>query len=123
MNNDVDWWGVPSGVMRAETPTLETCTTERPCSIARIRLIASCWTDSSVKPNVALFVWIEMRLAPSRTLSRTTSSTATSKQMLRPTARVPPAAVGTRKRPIESPGAKSRVTRSTLSEKSRKKER
>ena len=48
VNNDVTWWAVPSGVMRALWPTVETCTTDRPNSMARSRLIASCCGDSAV---------------------------------------------------------------------------
>jgi len=74
VNNALAWWAVPSGVMRALTPTVETWTIERPCSMARIREIASCCTDSLVKPNVALFVWTSSRSAPCSTLSRTNES-------------------------------------------------
>ena len=39
---------VPSGLMIALTPTVETWATERPCSIARSREIANCCSDSAV---------------------------------------------------------------------------
>ena len=48
VNNVVLSTYVPSGLMKPLTPTVETCTTERPCSMARIRLIANCCSDSAV---------------------------------------------------------------------------
>ena len=74
VNNDVTWCAVPSGVMRALCPTVDTCTTDRPNSMARSLLIASCCGDSAVYPKVALFVWMTTRFAPARTTSRMTSS-------------------------------------------------
>ena len=74
VNNVLTWWAVPSGVIIALTPTVETCTIERPCSIARIRDMASCCTDSSVNPNVALLVWTSRTFAPWLTVSRMSPS-------------------------------------------------
>jgi len=74
VNNVVRWCAVPSGVIIALTPTVEMCTIERPCSMARIREMASCWTDSSVNPKVALFVWTSKTFAPWSTVSRISPS-------------------------------------------------
>ena len=38
----------PSGATKPDTPTVETCTTDRPCSMARIREMANCCSDSAV---------------------------------------------------------------------------
>ena len=75
----------PSGAMRPLTPTVDTWATARPCSMARIRLIANCCSASAENPNVALFVWT-MRSdgtppASART-SRMSESYATSKQIV-----------------------------------------
>ena len=48
VNNAVLSTYVPSGLMKPLTPTVETWTTDRPCSMARIRLIANCCSDSAV---------------------------------------------------------------------------
>lgn len=42
VNSVLDWCALPSGVIRALTPTVDTCTTDRPCSTARSREMASC---------------------------------------------------------------------------------
>ena len=64
---------MPSGAMNPDTPTVDTWTTERPCSMARSREIANCCSDSAVYPKVALFVWTRTTLGTrpaAATLSR-----------------------------------------------------
>ena len=56
--------------MKPLTPTVDTCTTDRPCSMARSRLMANCCSDSAVKPNVALLVWTARMLALAARLQR-----------------------------------------------------
>lgn len=70
VNRPVRATTVPSGLIMALTPTVETWTVDLPCSTARKRDIASCWVDSGVRPNEALLVGMRISSAPSRTPSR-----------------------------------------------------
>jgi hypothetical protein len=63
VNNAVLSVTVPSGATNPLTPTVEACTTDRPCSMARIREMANCCSDSAVYPNVALLVWTARMLS------------------------------------------------------------
>lgn len=60
----------PSGPIIALTPTVEICTTARPCSTARKRDMASCWVDSWVRPKEALLVGMTISSPPATTDSR-----------------------------------------------------
>ena len=124
VNRSVVRTTLPSGVITAETPTVEICTAARPVVIACRRDIASCCVDSAVHPNDALFVGITSTCAPWSTASRTISSYATSKQMTVPSRYAPcPSRLGTSTTGGSTPAIMSVVTRSTWSEKTRRTDR
>ena len=118
VNSSVRWTTLPSGAMAAEIPDVAATRTQRPCSTARSRLIASCCFVSGVCPKVALFVWIVRTCPPASTVLRTSASSDTSKQMMSPRRAGPTVSA-----PGVLPGAKSFETRSTAEEKTRARRR
>jgi hypothetical protein len=91
----------PSGAIVALTPLVVTTSTERSCSTARTRDMASCWKVMSVKPKVALLLGTASTCAPASTLSATRSSKAISQQIATPS-RTPAASTA----PTPPPGTK-----------------
>ena len=69
-----DWVSTPSGAITALMPLVAATSTARPCSTARSWPMASCWTVSPLRPNVALLVCTTSSLPPATTVSRTRSS-------------------------------------------------
>ena len=56
--------------MNALIPEIAACTTHRPNSTARRRLIIRCWRDAAVRPYDALFVVTTRNWAPWATILR-----------------------------------------------------
>lgn len=69
MKRPVELVIVPSGATMALTPETADTTTDRLCSTARSRDIASCCTLISLSPYQALLVGTTSSSAPSRTAS------------------------------------------------------